>query len=67
MVDQLVRTSVRREWAAFRTPSGVPAQLYWSPGEGVYHLTWTDRSGRRLRPIGQFNDLAAALAVAAAG
>jgi len=62
-----VRTSRRQEWAAFRTPTGVDAQLYWSPGEGVYHLTWTDPTGRRLRPIGQFHDLAAALAVAAAG
>jgi hypothetical protein len=59
-----IRTSDRREWATFRPKDGSAIrQLYWWQRMGVY-LVGSYHEDGRLRPIGQFFELEAAIAAA---
>jgi DNA-binding NtrC family response regulator len=59
-----IRTSMRREWANFRTQDGTLVQIYWWQRDGVYYVLQLAESGRRVDQVGRFYDLDAAIALA---
>jgi CheY-like chemotaxis protein len=61
-----VRTSARREWVTFRTPSGVLMQVYWWQTGGAYLVGRYDEDGRRIVNVASSHDRDAALEICAA-
>jgi DNA-binding response OmpR family regulator len=59
-----VRSSARREWAAFRTEDGTLVQLYFWQRDGVYYVVRHAETGGKLETLGRFFELATAIAMA---
>jgi hypothetical protein len=57
-------TSSRRVWAIFRGTGEELVQIYWWETLSLYLVGRYSVDGARLEPLGQFTDLAAAIAVA---
>lgn len=57
-------TSSRRVWATFRGSGEELVQIYWWESLSLYLVGRYTKNGARLHPVGQFTDLAAAIALA---
>lgn len=57
-------TSSRRVWALFKGAGEALLQIYWWETQSLYLLGRYSEDGARLEPLGQFTELAAAIAVA---
>lgn len=59
-----ITTSSRRVWAIFRGTGEQLMQIYWWESLSLYLVGRYSVDGARLEPLGQFTDLAAAIALA---